>query len=115
MLPHRQHRVKKDNEGHPRCAVVSDYWLDPLRSPRIAKRSIELSELYSQTHQFDVQPHGAIHSSGVEGPYEKLKVELTASVVLGTTAVAMMNSAEARRFRHVVVYDDYLVSEASCS
>jgi hypothetical protein len=44
-----------------------------------------------------------------------LKLILTASVVLATTAVATMNSAEARRYRHVAEYDDYLVSEASCS
>ena len=46
---------------------------------------------------------------------QNLKLILTASVVLGTTAVATMNSAEARRYRHVVVNNDYLVSEASCS
>ena len=46
---------------------------------------------------------------------QNLKLILTASVVLGTTAVATMNSAEARRYRHVVVYIDYLGSEASCS
>jgi hypothetical protein len=44
-----------------------------------------------------------------------VKMILTASVVLGTTAVATMTSAEARRYRHVVAYNDYLVSEASCS
>jgi hypothetical protein len=46
---------------------------------------------------------------------QNLKLILTASVVLGTTAVATMNSAEARRYRHVVAYNDYLVSEARCS
>ena len=46
---------------------------------------------------------------------QNLKLILTASVVLGTTAVATMNSAEARRYRHVAEYNDYLVSEASCS
>jgi hypothetical protein len=46
---------------------------------------------------------------------QNLKLILTASVVLGTTAAATMNSAEARRYRHVVVNNDYLVSEASCS
>jgi hypothetical protein len=128
MLPHRQHRVKKDSErssrtfgegaGNHICsplntktftaaqgggyavtrlsrgivvlqwsplspshrfgcpAIVSDYGLDPLRSPRIAKRSIELSEPYSRTCQFDVQFHGIIHSSGVEGPYAKLKADI---------------------------------------
>jgi hypothetical protein len=45
---------------------------------------------------------------------QNLKLILTASVVLGTTAVATMNSAEARRYRHVVVYNDYLVSDARC-
>ena len=43
------------------------------------------------------------------------KLILTVSVVLGTTAVAAMNSAEARRYRHVGVYNDYVVSDASCS
>jgi hypothetical protein len=118
MLPHRQHRVKKDSERSSRicgegagdhicsprggyavtrisrgivgtpmvpalpwppfgcCAIVSDYWLDPLRSPGIAKSSIELSEPYSQTRQFDVQFQGTIHSSGVEGPHAKLKADI---------------------------------------
>jgi hypothetical protein len=46
---------------------------------------------------------------------QNLKLILTASVVLGTTAVATMNSAEARRHRPVVVYNDYLGSGATCS
>jgi hypothetical protein len=46
---------------------------------------------------------------------QNLKLILTASVVLGMTAVATMNSAEARRYRHVVVDNNYLVSEPSCS
>jgi hypothetical protein len=50
--------------------------LEPLRSSRIAKRSIELSEPYSQIYQFDVQFHGIIHPSGVEGPYAKLKADI---------------------------------------
>jgi hypothetical protein len=48
----------------------------PCVSSRIAKRSIELSEPYSQTCRFDVQFHGTIHSSGVGGPYAKLKADL---------------------------------------
>jgi hypothetical protein len=48
-------------------------------------------------------------------PMQNLKLILTVSVVLGTTAVAAMNSAEARRYRHVGVYNDYVVSDASCS
>jgi hypothetical protein len=39
---------------------------------------------------------------------------MTVSVVLGITAVATMNSAEARQYRHVGVYNDYMVSDASC-
>jgi hypothetical protein len=39
-----------------------------------------------------------------------LKLFLTASMVLGTTAAATMNSAEAGRYRHVA----YVPSEAVC-
>jgi hypothetical protein len=40
---------------------------------------------------------------------------VTASLVIGTTAVATMNSAEARRYRHSVAYNDYVGSEGTCS
>jgi hypothetical protein len=40
---------------------------------------------------------------------------LTVLVVLGTTAAVTMNPAEARRYRHVGVYNDFVVSDASCS
>jgi hypothetical protein len=46
---------------------------------------------------------------------QRMKIILAVSVVFGTTAVATMNSAEARRYRHVSVYTDNVVSEASCS
>jgi len=36
-------------------------------------------------------------------------------VVIGTTAAATMNFAEARRYRHSVAYNDYVVSEGICS
>lgn len=45
---------------------------------------------------------------------KSIKLILTASLVVGTTAVAM-NSAEARRIRHVVTYNDYVVSGGACS
>jgi hypothetical protein len=41
------------------------------------------------------------------------KMALTVLLVLGTTAAVTMNPAEARRYRHV--YNDYVVSDASCS
>jgi hypothetical protein len=44
---------------------------------------------------------------------QSLKLILTVSVVLGTTAVAAMNSAEARRYRHVGLYNDYVASDCS--
>jgi hypothetical protein len=43
---------------------------------------------------------------------QNLKLILTVSVVLGT--LAAMDCAEARRYRHVAVYNDYAVSDASC-
>jgi hypothetical protein len=46
---------------------------------------------------------------------QNIKLVLAVSVVLGTTAVATMSSAEARRYRHVSVSTDYLVGDASCS
>lgn len=46
---------------------------------------------------------------------QNLKLILTVSVVLGTTAVVAMNSAEARRYRHLGVYNYDVVSNASCS
>jgi hypothetical protein len=43
------------------------------------------------------------------------KVVLSVLVVLGTIAAVTMNPAEARRYRHVVVDNDYVVSDATCS
>ena len=43
-----------------------------------------------------------------------LKLVLMASVVLGTTAIATMNSAEARHYRRAGMYNDYAVSNPSC-
>ena len=48
-------------------------------------------------------------------PMQNLRLILTVSAVLGTTAIATMSSAEARRYRHVGVYNDYVVSDATCS
>jgi hypothetical protein len=41
------------------------------------------------------------------------KLFLAVSVMLATTAAAT-NSAEARRYRHIGAYTDYMVSDASC-
>jgi hypothetical protein len=43
------------------------------------------------------------------------KLVITASLVIGTTAIATMNVAEAGRYRHSVAYSDYVVSEGVCS
>jgi hypothetical protein len=43
------------------------------------------------------------------------KAFLAVLVALGTTAAVTMGPAEARRYRHAGVYNDYVVSDASCS
>jgi hypothetical protein len=46
---------------------------------------------------------------------QKLKLILNLGAVLAASTIATMNFAEARHYRHLAVYDDYVISEGSCT
>ena len=97
-------------------AIVSDYWLDPCVRPELRKARLNcrshIPKPANSTYNF-MAPSTRQESRDL---MQNLKLILTESVVLGTTAVATMNSAEARlKPLARCGYDDYLVSEASAA